>query len=85
MVQAWQDKPEPDKEAAEAKYEKIALTSATDSVSDGENLIIFDCKRNEAVVSDDNETIVSDRQARKLKTEQTPIAKNLPLNCQTKY
>ena len=60
VVESWPDDPDSEWKAAKAEYERIAPSNTSDSVSEGEILIIFDSKENEAEVSEDNETIVSD-------------------------
>ena len=61
LVEEWPDDPDPEWEAAETEYEGVALANASDSVTEGgEILIISNNDGNEADVSLDNEKIVSE-------------------------
>ena len=61
VIEAWPNDPDQEWEAAEAEYEEVAPANASDSVSEkGEILIFSDSEENEAELSEDNETIVSD-------------------------
>ena len=52
LVEAWPDDPDPEWEAAEAEYEGVAPANASDSVTEGgEILIISNNEGNEAEVS----------------------------------
>ena len=51
LVEALPDDPDPEWEAAEAEYEGVALANASDSVTEGEILIISNIDGNEAEVS----------------------------------
>ena len=60
MFEAWPDDPDPEWEPAEADYETVALANASDSVTEKREILIISNNGNEAEVSLDNETIVSE-------------------------